>query len=752
MADYEFSYTGPNMNAYFGTIKELQDNGYIFKGVATPTTNPGTTTEKCAYIASEAGTYTNFGNLAVTGLSVLTYNGTAWSVINFNLNVDNTPLDLSSFTRSAGCPQGWLYWIVQDNRTHIDIPVQAGQMYRICANSSFDAIFVLLKQTQTPTDHLPYDFATGEYHTRVIPAGSCGTVTIPSDCTCMAVGINGSSSSVTRDYTPSSIELLSTFNRLQDEIDETNQLIENYHPSPTPANLTLFNNAIHSSTLKWGTGEGFILSINPNQKFKIVGTTSFVQLKSNTVEVGTECDFSDYWSGWNTTNYNVEVSNINILYAAPDVHYIWFSIFTEVYLYDEYNVYQRNQFQYIEMLKYMMNKSCQYVIHQYLRKTHPGITTFSVTGDEQSYRGCAAVAEALAGLYSLGIMDLSVIGTPKGNLLWQCKRMILSAVNSYNNWKQRWQSSLAATKYGNAAYMIKDFLSISEYNSVLACVESEANVLLTKQVGTRWNDNVVFGLYWKNSDGTTNFNGDSKSEEVGWYASCLATAIFLMPENANVASWKRKLVEWSVISYSSPSSKTSGQTFNGYTLSNLMGYNITDDGLVYNHNIIHPDYMASRTLCLFDGFLLWIKDGKMIPKAAQYNMELIYYGYTEREFVQGEPNVQPPYGTIYKVGANDLYFPQGNDWGSVRFYSLAEYAGFIYNLCLHPSDDASRISTILWAHVKQLQDRFKTGAVHKEDGSENSYAGREPSMACEILEQLFINLHPIFWTDEDWYT
>ena len=90
MADYEFSYTGPNMNAYFGTIKELQDNGYIFKGVATPTTNPGTTTEKCAYIASEAGTYTNFGNLAVTGLSVLTYNGTAWSATSLNLDIQQT--------------------------------------------------------------------------------------------------------------------------------------------------------------------------------------------------------------------------------------------------------------------------------------------------------------------------------------------------------------------------------------------------------------------------------------------------------------------------------------------------------------------------------------------------------------------------------------------------------------------------------------------------------------------------------------
>ena len=90
MADYEFSYTGPNMNAYFGTIKELQDNGYIFKGVATPTTNPGTTTEKCAYIASEAGTYTNFGNLVVTGLSVLTYNGTAWSASSLNLDIQQT--------------------------------------------------------------------------------------------------------------------------------------------------------------------------------------------------------------------------------------------------------------------------------------------------------------------------------------------------------------------------------------------------------------------------------------------------------------------------------------------------------------------------------------------------------------------------------------------------------------------------------------------------------------------------------------
>lgn len=88
MTDFDFSYTGPSMDSYFGTIKKLQDNGYIFRGVATPSTNPGTTTEKIAYIASEAGTYTYFGNLSVSGLSVLTYNGSAWSVTSLNINLD----------------------------------------------------------------------------------------------------------------------------------------------------------------------------------------------------------------------------------------------------------------------------------------------------------------------------------------------------------------------------------------------------------------------------------------------------------------------------------------------------------------------------------------------------------------------------------------------------------------------------------------------------------------------------------------
>ena len=90
MADYNLQYQDTYIDALLATVNELKSNGYIFKGVATPSTNPGTTTEKCAYIASEAGTYTNFNNLSVTGLSVLTYNGSAWSASSLNMRLEQT--------------------------------------------------------------------------------------------------------------------------------------------------------------------------------------------------------------------------------------------------------------------------------------------------------------------------------------------------------------------------------------------------------------------------------------------------------------------------------------------------------------------------------------------------------------------------------------------------------------------------------------------------------------------------------------
>lgn len=54
--------------------------GYQFVGIATPSTNPGTPDQNMFYLASTAGTYTNFGGLVLADgeIAILKYNG-AWS-------------------------------------------------------------------------------------------------------------------------------------------------------------------------------------------------------------------------------------------------------------------------------------------------------------------------------------------------------------------------------------------------------------------------------------------------------------------------------------------------------------------------------------------------------------------------------------------------------------------------------------------------------------------------------------------------
>ena len=58
-------------------ISSLGD-GFQFMGIATPTTNPGTPDENVFYLASTAGTYTNFGGLVLADgeVAILKYDGT----------------------------------------------------------------------------------------------------------------------------------------------------------------------------------------------------------------------------------------------------------------------------------------------------------------------------------------------------------------------------------------------------------------------------------------------------------------------------------------------------------------------------------------------------------------------------------------------------------------------------------------------------------------------------------------------------
>lgn len=72
--------TGASLNTVLKSMIDALGDGCLYKGIATPASNPGTPDGPVFYIALEAGTYTNFGgNVLSNGLTILKWDS-AWTV------------------------------------------------------------------------------------------------------------------------------------------------------------------------------------------------------------------------------------------------------------------------------------------------------------------------------------------------------------------------------------------------------------------------------------------------------------------------------------------------------------------------------------------------------------------------------------------------------------------------------------------------------------------------------------------------
>ena len=81
-------------------ITENIENGYVYAGIATPSSTPAT--GKVFYLALTAGTYTNFGSTVVSqGINILKYNGSTWALDDF-IGIDDTPIPSSNNLIKSG--------------------------------------------------------------------------------------------------------------------------------------------------------------------------------------------------------------------------------------------------------------------------------------------------------------------------------------------------------------------------------------------------------------------------------------------------------------------------------------------------------------------------------------------------------------------------------------------------------------------------------------------------------------------------
>ena len=78
-----YTYMHVDMSSDFVTIQKLKDLGYLFKGIATPTTDPGTPDGNLFYFATEVGIYANFSAIEITkpGIYIFKYIS-GWTSIN----------------------------------------------------------------------------------------------------------------------------------------------------------------------------------------------------------------------------------------------------------------------------------------------------------------------------------------------------------------------------------------------------------------------------------------------------------------------------------------------------------------------------------------------------------------------------------------------------------------------------------------------------------------------------------------------
>ena len=88
-ADTELGGRITTLQGVVNGIKSNVENGYVYAGIATPSSTPAS--GKVFYLALTAGTYTNFGETVVPqGINILKYNGSAWSLESF-IGVDDEP-------------------------------------------------------------------------------------------------------------------------------------------------------------------------------------------------------------------------------------------------------------------------------------------------------------------------------------------------------------------------------------------------------------------------------------------------------------------------------------------------------------------------------------------------------------------------------------------------------------------------------------------------------------------------------------
>jgi hypothetical protein len=353
--------------------------------------------------------------------------------------------------------------------------------------------------------------------------------------------------------------------------------------------------------------------------------------------------------------------------------------------------------------------------------------------DEYHVRGPAMEAYALAIALKTNSYLPAVTGVSAATAQAVAIKLVTAladqhASNSASGWGRTWQSPLWSAQAGTAAWLLWDKLPVATRTAVVNMVQSEAGALTYYPVP-----------YYQDPTGKVLYPGDSKAEEDSWDSMILQLAVAMMPTHPLASAWSRKDTELMLAAYSRPQDLTDPTVINGQPLSTwLHGSNIFADGTLVNHGIVHPDYMATiiqnLTAPLVAAFA-----GQAAPISSRHNADVVYGAMTNVTFRPPPPHNQGPWpwlapgGTIYVPGSWQLYYPQGDDWGTGRIADIVALDEMAADLHV---DDLATVpaATELTLHLQRaaaMQARSKDGRSYIS-ASEDTYNLREEWVAYQL--------------------
>ena len=339
--------------------------------------------------------------------------------------------------------------------------------------------------------------------------------------------------------------------------------------------------------------------------------------------------------------------------------------------------------------------------------------------DEGHIRPPSNVAASLAIALKTGIYSAELTGISNSEATEIAVKLVRSLAklhlsNYKNGWGNAWQSAMWGANIGFAGWLLWDDLTSTDRLQLVNMIETEADRFIYYSVP-----------YYKNKEGETRYPGDSKGEENSWNAQLLSLATAMMPEHPNYGAWMEKNIELMLSSYARPSDVMESEVIHGYPLSAwLNGSNIDEDGTMMNHSIIHPDYMCCITQNIFAAYCYSLAQVPT-PKAALFNADRVYEALSDLDFSQAPYNCTGG-TTIYIDNSSEVFYPQGNDWGTSRImqFVFTDSTADAFGFDTLASQDGEYWGLLHAQKAVAMQERFSDGHSYL-DSSEDSYAGRE---------------------------